>query len=240
MEELKLTPEQLKELMEDGEMIGQGFFGTTFRYKDSLIKLDNSLYSLLNGNKKKFSDEMFDYRYRWGKENFAKEEQIAFLANKQKDITLTKLPQGIVRVKDVIPGIIIPYHKNHDSLEKLSPKDYKKLLVILKKLLLAVQELADNKIAQTDLIQYDKHTNKPKYNILYKDETPQIIDLEGPRIICGKDFVEGEDMYKELGEVILQYFKANDLKINITNEDIKDENKARDLINELENRIKGK
>ena len=134
MEELKLTPSELKKIIDDSKMIGSGFFGTTFEYNGDLIKLDNNLYSLLRANDPILAEHVFKDRYRWDREPFANPEQIATLASKQKDITLTKLPKGIVKVDGIIPGIIIPYHRNHQGLEKLPPNDYKRLLIILRKL----------------------------------------------------------------------------------------------------------
>lgn len=241
MEELKLTPSELRELTKNSKLIGRGFFGSVFKYKDRLIKLDSVLYSLLNGSDASLADKVFSDHYRYSREDFADVSQIETLAGKQKDITLTKMPLGVVRVDSRVPGVIIPYHEGYQDLEKMSPTDYKKLLVILKKLLLAVQELADNEISHADLIHRSQESRqKMAYNVMYKDETPQIVDLEGQLITCGKHFKDAKEMYNELGRVVLSYFKANKLPIEVTGEDITDEAKARGLINELENRVRGK
>ena len=241
MEELNLTPEELKIIIDDGKMIGHGFFGMTFKYGDRLIKLDKQLYSLLKYNNNEFADEMFNHRYKWEKENFTNPRQIEVLASKQKDITLTKLPQGVVNVKGIIPGIIIPYHEDHKALELLPKEDYITLLKILKKLLLEVKELADHEISQEDLVHYYNKARKNKrYNILYKDDVPQIIDLDGELITCGENFKSAKGMYQELGNVILGYFEANNLPTDTKSDIITDEKKAQDLIEELDFRLKGK
>lgn len=241
MEELKLTPEELKDIVDDGQMIGHGFFGMTFKYKDRLIKLDKQLYSLLKYNDKRFADEMFNHRYKWTKESFVNPKQIEILASKQKDITLTKLPQGVVNVEGIIPGIIIPYHEDHKALELLPKDDYVTLLKILRKLLLEVKELADHEISQEDLVHYyDKARKNRKYNILYKGTEPQIIDLDGELITCGENFKSAKGMYQELGNVVLGYFDANNLPTDVKSDIITDEKKAQELIEELDFRLKGK
>ena len=241
MEELKLTPEELKDIIKDAEVIGKGFFGTVFKYKDRLIKLDEGLYKVLNANDRIFADEMFERRYRWNKETFVNPKQIEILASKQKDITLTKLPQGIVNVKGIIPGIIIPYHEDHKNLELLPKDDYVKLLKILRKLLLAVKELADNERAHHDLIRANTEGSKNiEYNILYKDDTPQIIDLDGELVKYGENFKDASKMYSDLGAIILGYFKTNNLPTDIKSDIITDEKKAQELIEELDFRLKGK
>ena len=47
MEEIKLSPEELKKAIEFGKLIGDGFFSKVFTYKGRLIKMDKELYNLL-------------------------------------------------------------------------------------------------------------------------------------------------------------------------------------------------
>lgn len=211
MEELKVTPEELKNIIDNGKIIGKGFFGTVFTYKDKLIKLDKTLHNLLNINDKCFARDIVEDHYKFGDlaEDFSDLDQLEYLASKQKDIKLTKLPTGFVSMKDVSPrimgispGIIIPYHRNHQELELLSKKDYQKVLIILRKLLLAVKELADNKIDHEDLVVCNK---KEGYNVLYQGDTPQIIDLSGDLIMAGDSFISAKEMYRQLGEIIYNF-----------------------------------
>lgn len=237
MEELKVTPKELKQLIDDSKMIGQGFFGTVFQYKNHLIKLDKVLYSLLRSNHEIFADEVFKDHYRFNREDMVNPKQIEILASKQKDITLTQMPKGIVRVGEHVPGIIIPYHENHQNLSLLPKDDYITLLKVLRKLLLSVKELADNEIAHHDLVHSDKWGRNRDYNILYKGDTPQIIDIEGDFIACGENFKDAEEMYNQLGNIVLGYFKTNGLTTNLTDDMITDSKKAGLLIDELEDRL---
>ena len=220
MEELKLTPADLKGVIECGRIVGSGEFGVVFTYKDRLIKLDRYLYEIIKNYTGRNINYELDKYYEYETRKFFDPEQIEELTKRQKNVKLTKLPEGIITFTDVspkvklfTPGIIIPYHKDHHKLEELDPRDAKTVLIILKKLLLIVEELEDNKISQEDIAQYnDFDIEKRHYNILYKDTTPQMIDMSGYFIKVGKDFYNAKNMYRELGKMILDYFFFNDIK----------------------------
>ncbi len=241
MRELKVSPEELKNIIDNGKTLGKGFFGTVFTYKDKLIKLDNSLYNLLKINDPILAREVVEDHYKFPdqREDFNNRDQIEYLSGMQKNIKLTKLPEGIVTLKDVnskingiSPGIIIPYHMNHQKLEKLSKKDYQKVLIILKNLLLAVRELADNRIAQEDLIEANSK-NKHKYNVMYKDTTPQIIDLSGDLVAEGDYFINAKEMYKQLGSIIFDFADET----NIKRVDLSSFEENKELLEEFERKI---
>lgn len=254
MKEIDITAEELKKEIYNYDPIGSGFFGTTFLYKGELIKMDRILYHLLKINEHEPAKITIDRHYNYGKgrplptddlddfkmlDGFAEIEQIRELASRRKDITLTKLPEGVLRVDGRVLGVILPYHKNHQSLEHLSPMEHEVLIEVLKKLRLAIMELADNKISQNDLYQIpDK--NVVTYNILYQGNTPQIIDLEGPKVRFGKKFTDAKEMYNQLAFIILDYFRKNHLDTNVNYQDINDEHQAKELIEEFEHRIRGK
>ena len=241
MKEVKVSPEELKNIIDNSKIIGSGFFGTVFTYKDHLIKLDKSLFKLLDINDIRFAKELIEdhYKYSDQREDFNDRDQIEYLSNHQKDIKYTKLPEGIVTLKDVnskvngiSPGIIIPYHKDHQKLEKLSKKDYQKVLIVLKNLLLAVKELADNRIAQEDLIEANSK-NKHKYNVMYKDTTPQIIDLSGDLVAEGEYFINAKEMYRGLGDIIFDFADET----NIKRVDLSSFEENKELLEEFERKI---
>ena len=248
MEELKVTPKELKQLIDASKSIGSGFFGTTFEYKDRLIKLDKGLYNLLKVNDISNADWVVKDYYKFGENDYNNREQIENLANKQSSITLTKLPLGVVDFKDVdpkimkiTPGIIIPYHKDHEKLEKLSRSEYKRVLIILRKLLSAVRELADNEIAQEDFVQYNHHKpNVRAYNVMYKEDTPQIIDMSGVRIKEGKEFKDAEEMFRSFGNLVLDYFEFNGMEKPQEVNSVKTDTEIENLIDTFEKETKGK
>lgn len=210
MERLILSPRELKYLIDHGTFVGKGVEGSVFTYQNRLIKLDNILYNLLKKHPIEEADKLVSYRYLGGKEYFNDPDQIDYLSNSQKDIHLTKLPHGVVELKglDIIPGIIIPYHRNYQKLETLSKQDLEKVLPILKKLLLASRELEEHQISHEDLY-HPEGNGKVNYNIMYKDKTPQLIDVSGPDVRYGKKYKDARSMYIELGQVIIDFFEGN-------------------------------
>lgn len=223
MEEIKMTPKELKQAIDFGKLIGSGFFSRVFTYKGRLIKMDNILYDLLKANNPKLSNEMIEYHYRWGNKDFNDREQLEELSKKQPHIR-TRVPEGIITINnsgsktnDVSPGIIVPYFEGYDNLKKISKTDYKRLLILLRKIFDDIKNLADNEIAQEDIFHTSlmKDSNNPglyDYNILQKGNDAQIIDMSGPLVKVGKDFTDAKRMYSEFARLINSYYVANGLK----------------------------
>lgn len=219
MEEIKLTPKELKEAIDFGKLIGSGFFSSVFTYKGRLIKMDNILYNLLKNNDPRTSADTIKYQYRWDQQDFNNREQLELLEKKQPYIR-PKVPEGIITIKGidpevdgVSPGIIIPEFKGYSDLGKISKDDYKRLLILLRKLFDDIKSLADNEIAQEDLFRPDLRKNKDHhYNIIQKNNDPQIIDMSGPLVKVGKDFTDASRMYSEFAGLINHYYRENGLK----------------------------
>lgn len=247
LEEVKMSPIELKKAIQIGKLLGTGLLGAVFEYKDKLIKLDERLYRALDVNHICVADWVIDNHYRFEKKDFDDRSQLEYLFSKQPSVSLTKLPTGIITLRDVdpknmgiSPGIIIPYHKNHEKLESLSRKEYIQILIILRKLLNAVRELADNKIAQEDFVQYHRFDKKARaYNVMYQGDTPQIIDMSGFKIKAGKDFTDAKKMYRSFGNLIFDYFDLNDLKSPYEKDAVKDDKQIVEMIDELEKQTKG-
>ena len=220
MEEIKLTPEELKKVIDFGKLIGSGFFSSVFTYKGRLIKMDNILYNLLRVNNEKFARDVIKDHYRWGQGDFNDRDQLEELLRKQPKIR-PRVPEGIITLKDnsqIIngksPGIIIPHFIDYRNLKKLSPTEYKQLLILIRKVFDDIKNLADNEIAQEDLfhVEREKDSDHPAlydYNIVYKGNDAQIIDLSGPMVKVGKDFTDAKKMYKEFAALINHYYQAN-------------------------------
>ena len=243
MIEIKLTPQELKEAIEFGKLIGSGFYSSVFRYKGKLIKLDKELYKLLKVNDPSLSTDVIISHYRWSKEDFNGRDQIEELLKRQPFIR-PRVPEGIVTLKEVdpkidgiSPGIIIPPFDGYKNLSKISKTEYKRILILLKKIFDDVKELADNEIAQEDIIG-DRRSNN--YNILQKDDDSQMIDMSGPYVTVGSTFTTPNEMYKELGRLINEYYIANGLEPpykegnNITEDDLSN------MITEFDKQTKNK
>lgn len=241
MKEIKLTPLELKEAIDFGKLIGSGFFSKVFTYKGRLIKMDNILYSLLKSNNPSDSKRMVEYFYRFGNQDFNDRNQIEELLKKQPHIR-TKVPEGIItinssdsKINGVSPGIIIPHFKGYQNLKEIPKTEYKQILILLRKIFDDIRNLADNEIAQEDL--YHKNPSYPsiyEYNVLQKNNDPQIIDMSGPFVKVGKDFTDAKIMYLEFAKLINSYYKANGLSpIYEDNMNLKESDLAK-MISEFE------
>ncbi len=217
MKDIKLTSQELKAIIDNNKLIGKGYYGAVVEYGNELLKIDVNIYDALKDkDKSKVDYELIDY-YTYVKNDFQDRHQIEELDKRQKDVKLTQLPRGIVTLKSDIakingisPAIITYYHRNHDKLENLNPKDHKRVLIILKKLLLATKELEENEISQNDLIHYEDYDAKShSINVLYQNDTPQIIDTSGMFVEVGERFHGAENMYRDLSNIIIDYFYLN-------------------------------
>ncbi len=252
MKEIKLTPEELKAAIDFGKRIGEGFFGTVFTYKGKLIKLDKSLYNALRSTIPMLSSDMLRYRYRWGKEDLDNREQLEEL-EKRQHLIRPKVPEGIVTITDtddridgVSPGIIIPHFEDYENLKQVPSNDYKRILIILRKIFDDIRSLADNEITNEDIYRSNSgsHLDYPKfheYNILQKGNDAQIVDMSGPFVHVGKDFTSPDRMYSEFAAIINRYFRDNGLDpiYDHHNEKI-NEAKLAYMISEFEKQTKSK
>ena len=219
MEEIKLTPEELKEAIELGKLIGDGFFSNVFTYKGRLIKMDNILYNLLKVNDPRISKEVIQDHYKWNQQDFNDRDQLELLSKKQPLIR-PKVPEGIITLKGVnskidgvSPGIIIPHFEGYEDLGKISKTDYKRLLYLLKILFRDIKQLADNEIAQEDIFRENKKEGKDHhFNIIQKGNDAQLIDMSGQLVKAGKDFTDADRMYMEFAALLNYYYRANGLK----------------------------
>lgn len=243
MKEIKLTPEELKEAIEFGKLLGSGFYSSVFTYKGRLIKLDKELYKLLKINDPSFSTEIIERRYQWDKKDFNDRDQLEELSKRQSFIR-PKVPEGIItlrgvnsKIDGISPGIIIPEHKGYQSLKKLSPTDYKRLLMIFKKIFEDIKNLADNQISNEDL---SVHRKSSDFNILQKNDDAQIIDMSGPFVKVGNRFNGPEYMYKDFADIINRFYKANGLSPIYSEQGDIDERKLAEMITEFEKQTKSK
>ena len=218
MKDIKLTPQELKAIIDNNKLIGKGYYGAVVEYGDELLKIDVNIYDALKDkDKSKVDDELIDY-YTCVKNDF------------QDDIA---------KINDISPAIITYYHQNHDKLEDLNPKDHKRVLIILKKLLLATKELEENEISQNDLIHYEDYDVKShSINVLYQKDTPQIIDTSGMFVEVGERFHGAENMYRDLSNIIIDYFYLNGFREPSIRYKITSYEENCDMVKEFEERTR--
>lgn len=245
MEEIKLTPKELKNIVDIGNLIGSGFFGSVFTYKGRLIKMDENLYRLLKVNHPDVSAHVIRDRYRWDKDDFNSREQLEELSKRQPKIR-PRVPEGIITIKSddtkingISPGIIIPHFEGYEDLSKISKTDYKQLLILMRQVLDDIKGLADNEIAQEDLFRHG-YENNPNHteiigsNIIQKNGDAQIIDMSGPLIKVGKDFEGAKKMYSDFAKMMNYYYKANGINpIYNENDDLTEDDLKR-MVTEFE------
>ena len=244
MEEIKVSPIKLKQLIDRERLVGEGYYGSVFTYQDRLIKLDKTLYNLLKNHDINESERMVYYRYIAGRENFNDPNQIEKLVSIQNKVKLTKFPTGIVTLDGVdyqntgmCIGIIIPYLKRHKMLENLRKDNLPRVIKILKHLLLIVRELEENKIFQQDLYHLDGKGGTC-YNIMYKGSTPQLIDMSGKYVIIDGNKTDRISMYDELGQVIIDFLDFNKIVPPYNRWYTDDYGKNVELVKKLERSIK--
>ena len=223
MEEIKLSPQELKEAIDLGKLIGSGFFSRVFTYKGRLIKLDARLYDMLKDSFKVFAEKRVNERYEWQKKDFDSREQLEELEKRQPYIR-PRVPEGIVTLKDVdssikgiSPGIILAPFLDYRKMDQMSKQDYKLALILLRQLFTDVTEMADQKIAHEDLFHCEDEYHlgdkaQHDYNILYKGNDPQIIDMSRKYVKVGKDFQGTGKMYRQLARIIDDYRVGNGLE----------------------------
>ena len=239
MEELKMTPKELSRIMYNVDVIGKGYYGVVFEYNGKLIKMDKKLCNLFEKNLFKNSDELFkEYSDDFYFEQFVDLEQIEHLSDLQDKIKLTKMPQGVVKMNDMYTGIILTPHYNHIKLNKFPKGNYKELLLLLRNLLLEVRELEDNGILHTDLKRTAQFSIGHEYNILYKDVTPQLIDLDG-YLVRYKDINSYAEMYQQLAEIIIDFFNLNNIRTDLKPYYVNDANDISEMLDELEYKTRG-
>ena len=247
MEEIKLTPEEIKEAIEFGRLIGEGFFSKVFTYKGRLIKMESTLYNLLKVNDKKVSTDVIKDHYRWDTTDFNNRDQLEELSRKQPLIR-PKVPEGIITIKSddskingISPGIIVPHFKGYKSLGEIPKDEYKRLLILLKKLFDDIKSLADNEIAQEDIFTPAKAPFKDgHYNIIQKGNDPQIIDMSGPLIKVGKDFQDADRMYSEFAGLINYYNRVNGIEPIYQEDEHLTEKKLSEMITEFDKQTRNK
>ena len=238
MEELRLTCKELKNIFNESKVIGNGYFGIVLDYHDKLYKIDNCLYKKATYSDMYLFKNNVEKYYEYG-DNFNDPKQIELLTNIQNNVKLTKLPKGIITIKDInnekVCGIILPYHKGYENLDKFPLSHKKDLLIILKKLLLAAKELENNQISQEDFAGYatDGDIYKRNYNVLYKGLDVQIIDMSGKLVKVQDEYLSSCNMYRSLSNILIDYYYFYKIKCPYIREKVTTYEENEEMLNKL-------
>lgn len=132
-------------------------------------------------------------------------EQLKSLMKKQSDIHLTDFPKGLVYVDGYCVGSLIKYHKEYVNLyDYLQHNEIEKdgLVIVEKKLNLAVEELISN---------YIYHSDFTLRNVMYNPETHdvQIIDFEDAVYSLKKQNKNYENNFRNLLKDNIDFLKRS-------------------------------
>ena len=248
MEILELSPEEIKKAIDTGRLVGEGVYGSVFTYNDKLIKFDRELYKSLKDNRINCCQEIIEWYYKYKAKDFNNREQLEELLKRQPFIR-PRVPLGIITLKDVdyqiegiSPGIILHPFLGYSNLSNVSKTDYKRLLMIFRKTLDDIKQLADNRICQEDLVHTEMQDDNVMYgfNFIQTSNDSQLIDLSGPLVRVGKNFYGADAMYVQFAELMNLFFEANSLGKMYDNESNIGEDDLERMINEFEGYAKTK
>lgn len=184
MKTLVLTVEQLTDIVEHNQIIGQGGYGILyklnedvlfkFNYKDFIncFELKENVYNFRKINnidkeisiRKKVSDFM-------NRSESPRVEIVKKIISRQKNVKLTHLTQGLVLVNDFCVGYLIKYHKNMVNFFEYGKDNYidEITMKIIKKS--AKEKLTE--LMENYIYLYDFSVS----NILYDPENNNNIEL---------------------------------------------------------------
>lgn len=139
-------------------------------------------------------------------------DQLEYFSNVQKNISLTKLPYGLIRCEGINAGVLLPYHYDYFNMGRMLLTN-KELLKYLEMLLERIRELELNKIVQTDLACNFFSTmddyGRGDLNIVINSDDMQLIDLDG-------DFVKYNTL-DQLYSMYIEFIKVLDIYNDLNN-----------------------
>ena len=218
MLEIKLSPKELREAILNGKLIGEGYYSSVFTYHKKLIKMDTDLYHNLKRHSNCSSEEIINTFYSWRVRDFNSRKQLEILLREQPYIN-PRVPEGIITLKDVekkilgvSPGIIIEPFLNYQNLDEMPKTNCLQALILLRKIFTDLKTLTERRIAQEDLFRIefsDDSRMTSKYNIIYRGNDAQIIDMSGDFIKIGRKYHGPDEMYRQFAEIIDEFYMAN-------------------------------
>lgn len=182
MVNLNVDLKHFKKILGCSMTVGSGHFSRVLYNKedDILIKVSKHVY-------RNFCPDYGDYTYdnrKCLRENshFVDEDQIEYFSRIQSNVSLTKLPYGIVKCDGINAGILLPYHVGYTNMGRILFNN-SSLLKYLEMLFERIRELELNKIVQTDLacnfFSNTDNNGRGDFNIVINNNDMQLIDLDG-------------------------------------------------------------
>ena len=211
MDRVDITLNELANIIENGEIVGQGNIGIVYKLDDLTLfkfkfkkfidcfKIKGNKFSLRDFLKNEFLEEVQTRKEVESiliRNKFGMEEEHIINANKLKNnIKYSKLTKGLVYFNNYCIGYTLEYHKNmvplYDYLQKhLLTSDQRNSIEMQMKR--AFQELIDNNIYLSDMT---------THNILYNPNSSeiQLIDFEDSLYCTGECLPHKEkDMIRTL------------------------------------------
>lgn len=190
MKIIRLTVEELINIINNNEYIGMGSYGLVvkfnsdylfkFNYKEFIecFKTDGNKISLVLENPAKIFKEIEIRKninkFMNGKQEPLRVQNIKMLMAKQKYVTRTIFTQGLVYINDYCVGYLLKHHKNMINLFdyiKNNSVSIKEQQAILSNIKMAMLELLDNGIYLNDFTMR---------NMMYNPQTKEVqfIDFE--------------------------------------------------------------
>ncbi len=253
---IRLTQEELDNIIKNNKKIGQGTEGTCFNHDGEVYKIyhktgeqlhaiatedkvDEDGTKIYDKNKPKHyvreDNRIFKYTDEDGVK-LGKPEALNRALAKGYKITKSRLPHKIILVDGKLKGCVYPYYKHTKSIYSAYRKPFKTRLLICQRLIEQVKELLDNNIYPIDLCQkFGGRTifDKSVANVLLDwKNNPIIIDLEGKSTLY-------TDSYNPLYASTTCYLLATLILEIMTREDIQEDfiDEDFDLIHEYLNDI---
>lgn len=187
--EIKYNFENIKKFITEGYQISCGNNNSYIYHDGILANFCKELLDAFRRNKNIKEDDVkriFCNNKGELTNSFVDLSKLNYLNKVSKDITLTKLPEGVFYLDNIPIGTIEPYFKGYHWLHFLEDVSHKEMYALLKNILIRLHELEQNGVYRLAL---------DRNNIMYNGKKPQLVDMMDKSVICGKDKSLKQNVY---------------------------------------------